>query len=65
MSEEQQEQVLKELSALLNTLTSMEEVLTDIDRLTSPNPNAQMSNSSSVYTKQQALLEELRQWRKI
>ena len=64
MSEEQQEQVLKELSALLNTLTSMEEVLTDIDRLTSPNPNAQMS-SSSVYTKQQALLEELRQWRKI
>lgn len=55
--EHHQEQILKELSALLNTLTSIEEVLSDIDRLTSP-----QGGDSSVFVKQQALMEELRQW---
>ena len=52
-----QEKILKELSALLNTLASMEEVLTDIDRLTSP-----QGDDSSVFVKQQALIDELRLW---
>lgn len=55
--QDHQEQILKELSALLNTLTSMEEVLNDIDRLTSPH-----GGDSSVFVKQQALIDELRQW---
>jgi hypothetical protein len=56
--EHHQEQILKELSALLNTLTSIEEVLSDIDRLTSPR-----GGDSSVFVKQQALMDELRQWK--
>ena len=56
--EEHQGRILKELSALLNTLTSIEEVLSDIDRLTSP-----QGGGSSVFVKQQALIDELRQWK--
>jgi hypothetical protein len=48
---------LKELSALVNTLTSIQEVLEDIDRLTSPN------QPSSVYSKQEALINELQKWK--
>ncbi len=57
LDQDRQEQILKELSALLNTLTSMEEVLSDIDRLTSP-----QGGDSSVFVKQEALIEELRLW---
>jgi hypothetical protein len=55
-SEQQQDLVLTELSALLNTMNSIEEVLQDIERLTSP------ANPRSVYSKQENLLVELRQW---
>jgi hypothetical protein len=54
---DRQPQVLKELSALVNTLTSIQEVLEDIDRLTSPN------QPSSVYSKQEALINELQKWK--
>ncbi len=65
--QQQQEQILKDLSALLNTLTSIEEVLLDIDRLTSPSPihDEGQTTTSSVYVKQQALIDELGQWRHI
>lgn len=57
LDQDLQEQILKELSALLNTLSSIEEVLADIDRLTSP-----QGDDSSVFVKQQALIDELRRW---
>jgi hypothetical protein len=65
--QQQQEQILKDLSALLNTLTSIEEVLLDIDRLTSPSPihDEGQTTTSSVYVKQQALIDELGQWKHI
>ena len=56
---DEQDQVLKELSLLLNTMTSIEEVLEDIDRLTSP------QQPTSVYAKQRKLLEELRAWKDV
>lgn len=46
---------------------SIEEVLLDIDRLTSPSPihDEGQTTTSSVYVKQQALIDELGQWRHI
>jgi len=52
-----QDLILMELSSLVNTLTSIEEVLTDIESLTSP------ESSSSVLAKQIRLLEELDEWK--
>ena len=69
--EQLQEQILKDLSALLNTLTSIEEVLLDIDQLTSPQVSEEgqttttTSTTTSVYAKQQALIDELGQWRNL
>jgi len=66
--EQLQEQILKDLSALLNTLTSIEEVLLDIDQLTSPQVSEEgqaTTTTTSVYAKQQALIDELGQWRNL
>lgn len=53
----QEDSILMELSSLVNTLNSIEDVLTDIERLTSP------ESSSSVLAKQRLLLEELDKWK--
>ena len=55
-----EEQVLRELSALLNTLTSIEEVLLDVERLTSPE-----GGPTSFFVKQETLLNELHQWKNV
>jgi hypothetical protein len=73
---EKEVQVLTELSATLNTLTSLHEVLDDIVTLTAPvgvgqstsppPPPPQDNNKmASVAVKQQKLLDELHLWQSI
>jgi hypothetical protein len=68
---EKEVQVLTELSATLNTLTSLHEVLDDIVTLTEPvsqftsPPQQDKHKMASVAVKQQKLLDELQQWQSI
>ena len=54
--QQQQSQILMELSEIVNTLTSIRQVLCDLERHTNP------SNVGSYAQKQELLLQELRQW---
>ena len=59
----QENQILAELSATLNTLTSISEVLGDIVALTEPSSgDSGRPSSRSICHKQQLLLKELRLW---
>jgi uncharacterized protein YerC len=68
---EKEVQVLMELSATLNTLTSLYEVLDDIVTLTEPvvqstaPPPQDKHKMANVAVKQQKLLDELQQWQSI
>jgi hypothetical protein len=68
---EKEVQVLTELSAAINTLTSLHEVLDDIVTLTDPvaqstsPPLRDKDKVASVAVKQQKLLDELYQWQSI
>jgi hypothetical protein len=69
---EKEIQVLTELSAALNTLTSLKEVLDSIVTLTEPvgQPSSfsqpqDKQQLASVAIKQQKLLDELHQWQSI
>jgi hypothetical protein len=69
---EKEIQVLTELSAALNTLTSLQEVLDDIVTLTEPigqssalSPLQDKNKMTNVAGKQQKLLDELHQWQSI
>jgi hypothetical protein len=54
--QQQQSQILMELSEIVNTLTSIRQVLCDLERHTNP------SNVGSYAQRQELLLQELRQW---
>ena len=61
---QKQEQVLLELSATVNTLVSIDEVLQDIVALTTTtNSDDDDSNRTNIARKQEMLLKELNQWK--
>jgi len=57
---EKRAQVLAELCATLNTLAGLQQVLEDIVSVTEVSENGR-----SVASKQEALLEELKQWQSL
>lgn len=60
---QKQEQILLELSATVNTLVSLDEVLQDITAQTSPDDDD--DNPNNIARKQEMLLKELNEWKKV